>query len=381
MLKMTDSFEILQNWVLNSGLVIVDKNSKNLGGVCSFFDEKKNEYGFIYPEITGYFLSSLRFLNSLNPNSDYQQLANNSSKWLMQIEKEHGGIIQGIGSDISKQKLVYSFDTGICAKGFLDSFELTQNSEYKEYARKLLDWLIDEAIENDGTIKPLKDLSSNTFQTSKDVWYKQKGCLHIKLAMPFLHLYKLTNEKNLLETADLICSNYKKLQNADGSFSLHFGSNIIHLHTMCYALEGLIYAYSVTKNIEYLESVERGLEWCSKNIEHSDGSIPLWFNAKHQSAKTSYHIAQIIRIMILVDSLHKSQKFEKDIKLLNSFLISLQASSKNNVIEGGFYEEYFKSFLGWKKRLRLNSWGSMFALQALKWDISTPFEQQIEFLY
>ena len=55
---------------MDSGLTITDNNNQNAGGVHAFYDEKKQEYGFLYPEITGYFLSALRFLHFLEPKDE-----------------------------------------------------------------------------------------------------------------------------------------------------------------------------------------------------------------------------------------------------------------------------------------------------------------------
>jgi len=48
-------------------------------------------------------------------------------------------------------------------------------------------------------------------------------------------------------------------------------------------------------------------------------------------------------------------------------LLSLQANDQDNKIDGGFHEELYKTLFGWQKRSRINSWGSMFALQAISW--------------
>ena len=56
---MSQSFEDVKNWLFNSDLVINDENNKNCGAVHSYFDESQNKFGFLYPEITGYFLSIL----------------------------------------------------------------------------------------------------------------------------------------------------------------------------------------------------------------------------------------------------------------------------------------------------------------------------------
>ena len=69
---------------------------------------------------------------------------------------------------------------------------------------------------------------------------------------------------------------------------------------------------------------------------------------------------------------------------LTNFLISLQSRNTNLSSKGGFYEEFFKSMFKWKKRLRVNSWGSMFALQALYWNDNSQnitFDDEIQLLF
>ena len=46
-------------------------------------------------------------------------------------------------------------------------------------------------------------------------------------------------------------------------------------------------------------------------------------------------------------------------------MFSLQNMNGVEKAKGGFYEEYYKEIFRWKKRYRVNSWGSMFALQAI----------------
>ena len=48
-------------------------------------------------------------------------------------------------------------------------------------------------------IKPVKNLETNKFEIDKKVWYKKSGCLHIKLVIPLLQLYKITNDENFIK--------------------------------------------------------------------------------------------------------------------------------------------------------------------------------------
>jgi len=378
-----NSFEHLKNWIVDSGIQINDFSNPNFGGVYSFYDEKRQNYDFIYPEITGYYISCMRFLHSSFNNQKYIEKAESAALWLIKLENEYGGIIQGINTQKNDEQLVYSFDTGICAKGFLDCYELTKKNQFLNISKKLLNWIIDEALENDGTIKPTKNLKTGKFEADQNLWYKQNGCQHIKTSMPFFHLYHITKEPIFLEKAELICNTFTKFQKDDGSLSLHLDDNLSHLHSICYALEGLLYAYYYTKNDQYITTCHRVIDWCSKKIQN-DNSIELWFNSKYQHSKTSYAVAQLIRLMILTDKISNDHKNKNNIEKLNLFLKTLQAYSSNSKINGGYYEEFFKSFLGWKKRLRINSWGSMFTLQALFWSENYDlinFDDSVQYLF
>jgi len=358
------SYEMTRNWLLESGICVSNSSDQNHGGVHSFFDEKKNEFAFLYPEITGYFISTMRFLYEHEKNEKFVKLAKASSNWLIQLYEKHGGIIQGISRQGVPQKLAYSFDTGICSKGLLDCFAITKEEKFLEYAKKLNQWILNETIENNGFVKPTKNLQTNEFEEDTNVWYKRSGCLHIKLTIPLLQQYMITKNESLLETATKIADSISAYQNDDGSIFLHTDSKIINLHTMCYALEGLIHTYMITRNEDYISRCKKAITWCDQQVQ-DDGSIDLWFNSKHHS-KSSYPIAQLIRLKILVAKLDGSS-LDETVRRLESFLLSLQAQNDDTKINGGFYEEFNKSVFGWKKTLKVNSWASMFSLQALYW--------------
>jgi len=200
--------------------------------------------------------------------------------------------------------------------------------------------------------------------------------------MALLQLYEINKDKKLLESACNICDTYSIFQNHDRSFLLHQNEKVINLHTLCYALEGLLFAFSVTNQEKYLQSCNDAVRWSIKQI-HDDGSIDLWFNSKHKS-RAAYPISQLIRIMILLNKLDNRYSYQKHIEKLISYLLSLQAENSSNVIDGGFYEEFYKSIFGWKKRLKINSWTSMFALQAFYWfdnQEKITYENAIRYLF
>jgi len=379
--KLTRSYEKIQNWLTTSGLFVSDVNNKNCGGVHSFYDEKQNQYGFLYPEITGYFISCLRFLDNQQHKEIFSQYAKYSSDWLIRIYEKYGAIIQGINSN-SNNNFSYSFDSAICAKGLLDCYELNNEKKYLDYGEQIMNDLITEAISSDGSVKPFKDISTNKYQESNQVWYKQEGCLHIKTAIPYFQLYKISNDDEQLKIGTNICKKISVYQNSDGSIKLHANSETINLHTMCYALEGLLYGFYITENEEYHDRCERAVDWCLNQI-NQDGSVSLWFNSKYKS-KAAYPIAQLIRILILLDKINNNSEYKPQTKRLYEFLQTLHGMNPDPQINGGFYEEYYKSLLGWKKRMKLNSWTTMFALQGIHWLENYDniiFKNAIKYLY
>ena len=378
---MKESFIQLENWLLNSGIVASSTNSSDIGGVHSFYDIKHDSFGFLYPEITGYFVDTMYFLYSVNKQEKYTKLAEASSNWLIQIFEKFNGIVMGIENNQPTQNLSFVFDTGICSTAMFKCYELTKNKKFLDFGLKLLDWINDGSIQNDGTILPYFNPEKQSFQGSEQVWYKQKGCLNVKTCIPFFRYYKISNSSDYLEIGKRICDSFSLFQRNDGSFSLHQNSSVTNLHTQCYALEGLLYGYFVTNDQKYLDACEKALDWCVDNIEH-DGSICLWFGNKYKS-KASYPIAQLIRLMILFDSVENTSKYKTVIPKLMNFLLTFQLQSTNPHVNGGFYEEITKSIFGWKKNSKINSWGSMFSLQAINWfDNSEKFDfESIHYLY
>ena len=378
---MKESIIQLENLLINSGIVNSSNNLPDYGAVHSFYDLKNDTFAFLYPEITGYFIDTMHFLYHINKQKKYKLLAEASANWLINIFEKFNGIVMNIENNHPTQNLSFSFDSGICSTAMLKCYELTNNKKFLDFGSSLLNWINSGSIEDDGTILPFFNHDKKIFLESNEIWYKQKGCLNIKTCIPFFRYYKISNSLEHLELGKKICDSYSLFQRNDGSFSLHQNSSVTNLHTQCYALEGLLYGYFVTNDQKYLDACEKALDWCVNNIEH-DGSIRLWFENKYKS-KASYPIAQLIRLMILFDSVENTSKYKTVIPKLMNFLLTFQAQSTNPHVNGGFFEEITKSIFGWKKNSKINSWVSMFSLQAMNWfDNNEKFDfKSIHYLY
>jgi len=116
----------------------------------------------------------------------------------------------GIENNQPTQNLSFVFDTGICSTAMFKCYELTKNKKFLDFGLKLLDWINNGSIQNDGTILPYFNPERQSFQESDQVWYKQKGCLNIKTCIPFFRYYKISNSSDYLETGKRICDSLTK---------------------------------------------------------------------------------------------------------------------------------------------------------------------------
>ncbi len=59
---MKESNDKLKNWIINSGISESSNDPLVNRAVRLFYDLKNNTFGFLYPEITGYFIDTMYFL-------------------------------------------------------------------------------------------------------------------------------------------------------------------------------------------------------------------------------------------------------------------------------------------------------------------------------
>ncbi len=76
--------------------------------------------------------------------------------------------------------------------------------------------------------------------------------------------------------------------------------------------------------------------------------------------------------------------FRKTVESLFKFMMNLQNTVDPGKTEGEFYEEFYKSLFGWKKKYRVNSWASLFSLQTIHWKENyetLSFQESISYLF
>lgn len=357
------SLEKARYWLLNSGTYIIEKNDRNYGGLYSYFHYYENKNEHIYPEVTGYIISLLRYLHSIYGDGRLVELARASGDWLIQLaERYEGTVIIGIenGIDIKQSQ---SFDLGIVCKGLLDLYELVKDEKYLQYAEKMADTLVN-AMNPDGSVKPMLYSGSDVIRGEGE-WWMESGSFHSKIAMSLLQLFSINNNKKFLEAATKICEWTLTQQQADGSFSVNRYNTSVNLHAHCYTIEALLYAYGSLRRIDFLHAIEKAADWM-RRMQAPNGSLWLWYNGGIPGIWPSYAIAQFVRISALLFLINPRQSLLDAAIKSSRFLFGMQASSADAKINGGFYE-FFSDYDQFNvKPFAIGSWSTMFAIQAFE---------------
>ena len=361
-------------WMFDSGIYNAEQSAAEIyGGLNAYYDIERGVYPFVYTEITGYSISLFAQLYKYSGNEVFLKRAQSSAKWLIDVMRYSGEDKNARGSfawayDFTegKQLKAYSFDCGVCTKAFLDLHEVTHDDQYLAQTKETLDWLTQVMQNEDGSLKASYNWSLKRSLSVPSIWYENSGCLHAKMCIPLAFGSKTLNDPSLIKLAEVLLHEALKLQRRDGGFMVNNFDNRVNLHAHCYALEGIIYLHnSLKERDDLLTSFIRGAEWLL-NVE-KDGKLPEWDTARFLEAKlqTSYVAAQAIRIWLIAYKLTKDQRFLDGANRSLSYILSMQCDTADNRARGGFYEGY-RIFDPLRFRInRINTWATIFAIQAL----------------
>jgi GT2 family glycosyltransferase/rhamnogalacturonyl hydrolase YesR len=353
-------------WLMHSCLI----NSKNElnGSFRKGLDPKDESQYFVYTEANGYGIKLLLNLWRWTGIEKYLQLANKAASFVMRAQylgedqKAYGAFAYSY--NIKKQKWLwdlYTFDTMICASALLDLYKesIISNEELLIAAEKAVMWAIYQAQCPDGSFRACYSLENHLFKPIK-TWFGDQGCLHTKNAMALLKLYEAKSNELALKAAIKLLDWALTLQLEDGMFRARANEDYAFTHAHCYAIEGLLYAYSKLKHEKYLESALRGSEWLLK-VQVQNGGLPEFFRKPMLRKRIANDAtAQAIRIWLALYKLTGDKKYLDHAKKACEYLRRQQClRSWNYKTIGGFYHTNQR----WRKAQY--AWDTMFALHAL----------------
>ncbi|MEW6407146.1 MAG: DapH/DapD/GlmU-related protein [Patescibacteria group bacterium] len=329
-----ESLKLVCNWIINSGL-----QAKN-GGFYAWLDLNANAYSYIYSEITGYGITTLLFLNELKK-------AELAADWIIKKSIQPcGGVRTGKGEFDN----LFTFDTGMVLYGLINLFKAAKKQEYLNISKKIADFLLANQRSN-GSLAPIYSLKTNKTIETLDKWSTQSGTYHAKVALGLVDLFRITKNDIYKNAAIKLCKFTLTLQDKSGRFITNKKDNTTHIHPHSYAAEGLLYTGAILKIKEFVAAAKKSVEWSFKNLSgYGINELYNPFSNTFNDFQRSDILAQVLRLGIIFSL--DSKKIEE----LASLLLAYQYNGQNKQKGGFFYS---------KNDLHLNSWCSMFALQAL----------------
>lgn len=372
-LRTSDSFNAAKNWLLNSGIQNFNKSGNINGGFNAWYDVQNKSYPFIYSEITGYGITTLLYLNKIKKEKIFIERAKLATNWLIERALHTtGGIkardyydkVNAPKSTSFEGGVIYAFDCGIVLNSLVCIFKETNNEKYLEIAEKIAKFLVEKLQKNNSLFFASYNTKLNKLIDSREKWSTQSGSYHAKLSLGFLKLYEETKNSKYRNVAIKICNRAMKFQKENGRFINFRDNEGTHLHPHLYTAEGLLYCGIKRSNSKFIESALKACQWSLKNQMKNGGIPALFMNGKFLPQERTDILAQTLRLSVILNNIGALKLSNlKIIEKLKNRLLNFQN------FEFGPKNQFGGIFYGFdengKKLLHLNSWCTMFTLQAI----------------
>ncbi|MBI5061129.1 MAG: hypothetical protein HZB67_02345 [Candidatus Aenigmarchaeota archaeon] len=352
------AFESVANWLLSSGIQNITSNEKN-GSFNSWYDIDSGSYPYMYSEITGYGITALLYLYDITGKEIFLERAKLAGDWLLSVIQDCGGVIAKIYHDGRKDERIFAFDNGMVLYGLANLARVSGDNSYSDGTKRIADFLL--LMQSSG-MNALFDTEHGPFN-SKEKWSTQAGGYHAKLSLGLLEAAKILGRSKYAKAAEELCNKAIKFQDPSGRFVFDTLSDAkaTHLHPHAYACEGLVYADKFLGRQRFMDNVERAVKW-SLDQQMSDGGLPTLCSptSSDKSQRTDI-LSQHVRLGVLMLQEGRLAGYSERINALLKRLMSFQNNSGKQA--GGFFYGYENG----KKMNHINSWCSMFALQAVRY--------------
>ncbi|MCX5815372.1 MAG: hypothetical protein NTX75_03905 [Proteobacteria bacterium] len=373
-------------WLVDSDIRIKDQSSPLFDSVCGSYNTRNRSYPFVYCEITAYAIQFLLRAAKWFQNKDLVLLAKAGGDFLMRTQHNEsdcnvsGAIPYGFSlPDKQKIEKYYSFDSAICMSALVELYEVLGDESYLKSAIRICTWL--EVLQEQSGFFHFGH-TKDGYKPKLTDWYGSGGCLHAKNAIGLLKLYNATQERRLVNAAERVLEWGLTLQLKNGAFRVNKECNYIFTHACCYAIEGLLYGYSVLGKPHYLRACIHAASWLLGS-QNSDGSLSQYYgpNIECYLADIKWPLrklrkvvvpretgatAQAMRIWLALYRETGDKAFDAAAHKAGQFILRMQSqvmSDPNSF--GGFHSSCDSLWLFHRLSHYQYAWTDMFACHAL----------------
>jgi rhamnogalacturonyl hydrolase YesR len=346
----------IKYWITDSGI------QNNLGGFNSWFNLDTCEYPYVYSEITGYGITTLLYLYSLEEDIKLINKARLAADWIIKRALDESyGVLTRLYLQKDKevdlygfaQRNIFSFDTAMVLYALVNLSRVTEDKSYLDVGKKIADFLIEKMQKEDGSFAAIYNVTQDQILDSHEKWSSQSGSFHAKIALSFTDLYQETKDKKYKQVAMDVCQNALRSQDATGRFITNQRDQTTNIHPHCYSAEGLWYVGSRFQNEEFLDASRRATQWAYNHVSENG------LNELYNPETKSFNDFQRCDVLAQVLRLGQIFGLEDKKEILTQKLLDHRYIGNNQTQQGGL--------LFSKQGSDVNAWTTMFALQALVW--------------
>jgi len=308
--------EVAMNWLKYAQDINQD------GGISAGYSFKR---GWLpsYPETTGYivptFLDYYHFANK----EEYLRRAVKMADWLLSIQLQNGAFQGGFINHSPKPTV---FNTGQVLQGLIRIYKETKRKKYLGAALKAANWLV-RVQDEDGIWRRF------TYNAIPHVY-------HTRVAWPLLELYELTANEAYCRTAAKNIEWALSNQEENGWFENNAFDRKSDplLHTIAYAIEGLIECAILMQNKVWLQAAIKPAEVLLRRLEVKNILSGTYSNKWKSTARYRCLAgeAQMSVVWLKLFQITKDGRYLKVALKMNGSLEKLQNTYSHNLgINGG----------------------------------------------
>ena len=220
-------------------------------GFASKFDYKRNTFGPLYPEVTGYIINTLyEIKGNFNSSKDISWIDNaieNSVKSLMAVQLENGGFTAG-HKDMHSYGTPSIFNTGQILLGLSQYLSITGDKFVEESISRAVNFM---------------NLNSGLDGYNPEYCYNKKfSSYYARSAYGHIKAGKLIGDEKSKDKVSNVLKKILSYADQEGSISgWGFKQNWHALHTVIYTLRGFFEVGKELEDAKFLNTSWQGIKW------------------------------------------------------------------------------------------------------------------------
>ena len=303
-------------WFLRSGI------QEPAGGVARYYLADRQQNRAVSTEITGYALSALLWMHSVDAASRCDERALAAARFLTTAWT--GSAMPFETGPDAEVGFTYFFDCGIIVRALLAAWRATSDASFRAVAVALGRAMASDFRAPGGEYHPILNLPEKTpLERDPTRWSRMPGCYQLKAALAWWELLDATGEtgfRALYDRAleDALQTHPAFLPGHPDRFKV-----VDRLHAYLYFLEGLLpRAHEKRCAAALCQGIQRVSEFVAQTADEFERSDVY---------------AQLLRVRLFADWVQAVPLDRASAEREAAALADFQASSPDPRIDGGFY--------------------------------------------